>query len=220
MPELMKVKDFVRTVQDLAGGVRIKKRGKNPHYNSKFSNLEDVLTFLNPLFKEHKVLLEQVPVWKLKEGKGEWEFDTTLEIEGDLKTYSLPIYGAEESKMQTHFLAATITYFRRIHLIAIFNLICSDDDAAATLPIQPKDPVNTGVSKKTLDDLKRAFASLNVSVKEIEKRYTKDIDKLSMAEVNDLKLAYDSMKDKKNPKPKIEFFKPDAVEFQMDGGPQ
>ena len=211
MSEKMKVKDFVKKVQHM--DLRVMKRGKNEHHKSTFSTLKDVLTVLNPILKEYDVLIRQRPVFKGERG---WEFDTTIEIGDDSETDSLPIYGAKESKMAMQYIASTITFFRRHALIAKFNLICADDDGNVTLPPRPKkeDKKAAGDRKQTIEEMKRAFAALKVTVKELEARHQMEVDSFGDAQISDLQTVYQSMK--KGGKPKEEFFNMAQFNFGID----
>ncbi len=99
-------------------GLAIKKDASNPFFKSKYMSLDNILTVLNPLLKDHKLL-----IFHATENK---EVVTTVyDIESDEAVSSrFPL--VETNDPQKY--GSCITYAKRYNLSQLFNIITDEDD--------------------------------------------------------------------------------------------
>lgn len=188
-----KVDEFILLVQKEV--CKVNPTVENAFTNSKYADLEDVLDLLNPLFREHNVLLIQSP--EFIPGAG-WALVTTLQREGEGKQWTYPLLGLDgKNAMQS--LGSATTYARRYQLKGIFKLVDSDDDANR---VTASGEASKPARKSDVDKMLRAFAAAHVTKEEIEARYQLDVDQFTAEEMEDLKNVFKELKSGKKDKTK------------------
>lgn len=114
----------------------------NPHFKSKYANLEQVLEIVLPLFSKHGILLTQGP--SILEGQPTLitRFSNTIDqwIESEMLLLT------PKGNMQD--LCGAVTYSRRYSLCAMLGIEQEDDDgnsthAKPTIEEKPKEPSKT-----------------------------------------------------------------------------
>lgn len=132
MSEQKTLNEALASIQAL--GLKAKESGKNPHYNSTYSELEDVWEVLRkPLMDNDIVVTQLVEIPELPQNI---LVTTATHIpSGTAIKSTIPLI---TSKDDMQGLGSAITYARRYALSAMFNIVTSDDDGNGTVGSAPK----------------------------------------------------------------------------------
>jgi hypothetical protein len=136
----------------------ISKDSKNPFYNSKYFDINSLISQVLPLLKENKILLTQ-PV---KDNKV-WTVLTCVET-NEFKDCDIDLPAITDPQK----LGGAITYFRRYGLASLLALQAQDDDGNSTVGSVDNRPTLTQagldyVLKGTLADAQEAIAKRRIS---------------------------------------------------------
>lgn len=166
---------YTKLLEFQKAGISIKKDSNNPHFKSKYADIDEVLEKVKPALSAVSIVLTQIPDANgLKTVLYDTESDTSIES-----------YLEFSQKGDPQKLGSNITYYRRYALVAMLGLEADDDDANAAVakaapakPTQaapkpaaparkPAEPAMTVeaaielIAKTTsLDDLKKTFKGL------------------------------------------------------------
>lgn len=118
--------------------VRVGKNSNNPHYKSKYANLDDIIDMARPILNKHGLAIIQKPVF-LDDGCGVHSVITHASGESyDCGTLTLPLGrggGAQGA-------GSSISYARRYAFAAIFAISLGDDDDGNQAQAQRPAPVS------------------------------------------------------------------------------
>ena len=116
------------------GGAR--KTATNPHFKSKYANLEEVMKACSDILNEHGIYITQ-PI--MKDGE-EYVVRTILtHISGEtLQDDGLPLVGWRGAKNPSQALVAATTYNRRAGLCSLVGIAPADDDGQSLTQDKPK----------------------------------------------------------------------------------
>ena len=116
------------------GGAR--KTSTNPHYDSKYANLEEVMKACSDILNEHGIYITQ-PI--MKDGE-EYVVRTILtHISGEtLQDDGLPLVGWRGAKNPSQALVAATTYNRRAGLCSLVGIAPEDDDGESLTQDKPQ----------------------------------------------------------------------------------
>ena len=136
----------------------ISKDSKNPFYNSKYFDINSLISQVLPLLKENKILLTQ-PV---KDNKV-WTVLTCVET-NEFKDCDIDLPAITDPQK----LGGAITYFRRYGLASLLALQAQDDDGNSTVGSVDNRPTLTQagldyVLNGTLADAQEAIAKRRIS---------------------------------------------------------
>jgi len=136
----------------------ISKDSKNPFYNSKYFDINSLISQVLPLLKENKILLTQ-PV---KDNKV-WTILTCVET-NEFKDCDIDLPAITDPQK----LGGAITYFRRYGLASLLALQAQDDDGNSTVGSVDNRPTLTQagldyVLNGTLADAQEAIAKRRIS---------------------------------------------------------
>ena len=118
------------------GGAR--KTATNPHFNSKYANLEEVMKACSDILNEHGIYITQ-PI--MKDGE-EYVVRTILtHTSGEtLQDDGLPLVGWRGAKNPSQALVAATTYNRRAGLCSLVGIAPADDDGESLTQDKPQAP--------------------------------------------------------------------------------
>jgi len=136
----------------------ISKDSKNPFYNSKYFDINSLISQVLPLLKENKILLTQ-PV---KDNKV-WTVLTCVET-NEFKDCDIDLPAITDPQK----LGGAITYFRRYGLASLLALQAQDDDGNSTVGSVDNRPMLTQagldyVLNGTLADAQEAIAKRRIN---------------------------------------------------------
>ena len=116
------------------GGAR--KTSTNPHYDSKYANLKEVMKACSDILNEHGIYITQ-PI--MKDGE-EYVVRTILtHISGEtLQDDGLPLVGWRGAKNPSQALVAATTYNRRAGLCSLVGIAPEDDDGESLTQDKPQ----------------------------------------------------------------------------------
>lgn len=100
----------------------VKKDWKNPYYKSKYITLDEIMSKLQPLLNEEKLMVYN---YNLKDW---WVRTIVVDLENETETVSSDFVVWWLSDPQS--LAKILTYWRRYNLTSIFNILADEDDDA------------------------------------------------------------------------------------------
>ena len=100
----------------------VKKDWKNPYYKSKYITLDEIMSKLQPLLNEEKIMVYN---YNLKDW---WVRTIVVDLENETETVSSDFVVWWLSDPQS--LAKILTYWRRYNLTSIFNILADEDDDA------------------------------------------------------------------------------------------
>lgn len=100
----------------------VKKDWKNPYYKSKYITLDEIMSKLQPLLNEEKLMVYN---YNLKDW---WVRTIVVDLENETETVSSDFVVWWLSDPQS--LAKILTYWRRYNLTSIFNILADLDDDA------------------------------------------------------------------------------------------
>ena len=100
----------------------VKKDWKNPYYKSKYITLDEIMSKLQPLLNEEKIMVYD---YNLKDW---WVRTIVVDLENETETVSSDFVVWWLSDPQS--LAKILTYWRRYNLTSIFNILADEDDDA------------------------------------------------------------------------------------------
>ena len=114
-------------------GLSVKKDAENPFFHSKYITLDNIITVLDPILKDNKLLVFHKTVEK--------EVVTVLQdVESDDKIESaFPLPEINDPQK----LGSAITYAKRYNLGQIFNIVTDVDDDGNSASKQADDAVRT-----------------------------------------------------------------------------
>lgn len=128
----------------------LSKNASNPFFKSKYLDLGEILTNLEPLLEKHKMLLLQ-PVTSVCVSTEIYDLET-----GDKITSCIPLPQISDPQK----IGSAITYYRRYSLQSLLALQTDDDDGnKASQPVK-KQPFEILESSKTLKELTENYKSL------------------------------------------------------------
>jgi|TARA_R110000796_G_scaffold61004_2_gene141128 hypothetical protein len=127
----------------------ISKNSKNPFYNSKYFDINNLIKHLNPFLIKHKLLLLQ-PITN----------NQVRSVISDLEGNSVESSIKLPKNLDAQKLGSAITYFRRYTLTSLLALQAGDDDAnlAVTKPVLEE---NKGQWNAVVNSLKNDKTDLN-----------------------------------------------------------
>ena len=127
----------------------ISKNSKNPFYNSKYFDINNLIKHLNPFLIKHKLLLLQ-PITN----------NQVRSVISDLEGNSVESSIKLPKNLDAQKLGSAITYFRRYTLTSLLALQAGDDDAnlAVTKPVLEE---NKGQWNAVINSLKNDKTDLN-----------------------------------------------------------
>tara|TARA_R110000803_G_scaffold185054_1_gene247388 strand:+ start:561 stop:1055 length:495 start_codon:yes stop_codon:yes gene_type:complete len=127
----------------------ISKNSKNPFYNSKYFDINNLIKHLNPFLIKHKLLLLQ-PITN----------NQVRSVISDLEGNSVESSIKLPKNLDAQKLGSAITYFRRYTLTSLLALQAGDDDAnlAVTKPVLEE---NKGQWNVVVNSLKNDKTDLN-----------------------------------------------------------
>lgn len=151
---------------------KIKKSSTNPHFRSKYADLNEVLDVCKEALNEEGLVIAQSPG---KDSFGQY-VETSIINPGDAQVLSGKVYfsGAEDNMQKV---GAAITYARRFGLISLLALESEDDDGETAVgrgqeaprkvvqteakpPVAAKNPIPAQTkSSLTRDELNRTIRS-------------------------------------------------------------
>tara|TARA_R100000234_G_C4969917_1_gene165705 strand:+ start:67 stop:642 length:576 start_codon:yes stop_codon:yes gene_type:complete len=130
----MTIHEAFCAAQQKIGGAR--KTSTNPHYDSKYANLEEVMKACSDILNEHGIYITQ-PI--MKDGE-EYVVRTILtHISGEtLQDDGLPLVGWRGAKNPSQALVAATTYNRRAGLCSLVGIAPEDDDGESLTQDKPQ----------------------------------------------------------------------------------
>ncbi|EGT5005388.1 TPA: ERF family protein [Clostridioides difficile] len=133
------IKDLLVSLVDFQKEVEsIEKSSNNPFYNSKYANLDDILTTIRPILAKFDLCITQFPI---SGGNNSVSIKTVLwHSSGQfMESDSVPI---KPSKLDIQGYGATETYSKRYALGSLLQLsFCEDDDGNSQ--VKPPSKKNT-----------------------------------------------------------------------------
>lgn len=154
----------------------VRKDKTNPHFKSKFADINDVLEVLKEPLDKHGILLLQPLTY---DSQGNHNLMTILSFRGQQLEYHA-IIPLEKQTAQS--LGSALTYMRRHTLVSLFGLEQEDDDGSRASKQWPKShtPTITEPQRKRLFAIAKSRQLGETEVKEIIKKHgfesSKDID--------------------------------------------
>lgn len=128
----------------------LSKNASNPFFKSKYLDLGEILTNLEPLLVKHNLLLLQ-PITSVCVSTEIYDTET-----GDKITSCIPLPQISDPQK----IGSAITYYRRYSLQSLLALQTDDDDGnKASQPVK-KQPFEILESSKTLKELTENYKSL------------------------------------------------------------
>tara|TARA_R110000751_G_scaffold15768_6_gene50719 strand:- start:2610 stop:3224 length:615 start_codon:yes stop_codon:yes gene_type:complete len=123
--------------QKLIGGAR--KTATNPHFKSKYANLEEVLKACSDILNDHDIHITQPTMQE----DGKFFVRTILtHISGEtMQDYGVPIIGWEDAKNSAQVFIAGQTYARRGGLSSLVGIAPADDDGESLTQAAPSSVV-------------------------------------------------------------------------------
>ena len=173
---------------------------ENPHFKSKFINLDQLLKKVNPILQQHKLGIMQFPT-----GTG---LITCLFHEPtgeEITSY----YELLLEKKNAQGVGSALTYAKRQIIQAMFSLSAGaeeDDDGEASLADSLDDRI-----KKMVD----AFAGVGISQEDLEDKLKHPIKYITPKEFDDLGMYFKNVKDPKSTNKLNDKFK-NTVDDQAD----
>jgi len=154
----------------------VRKDKTNPHFKSKFADINDVLEVLKEPLDKHGILLLQPLTY---DTEGRHVLSTILSFQGQTLEYST-IIPVEKATAQA--LGSALTYMRRYSLVSLFGLEQEDDDGNRASKQWPKShtPTITEPQRKRLFAIAKSRDIGEDLLKAIIKKHgfesSKDID--------------------------------------------
>lgn len=150
---------------------RVVKTGKNPHFNSKYVELNGLLEAVNEALEANHLFVLQTP--QINE-RGEFVLETLVMHEsGALAARSIwPIKSKDNNDPQK--IGGAVTYARRYSLMALMNVAGEDDDG--NLASQPAKP-------EPADELRSLLSEKEVKPEDFQNRLQKQYRKGKLAEL-------------------------------------
>ncbi len=122
--------------------VKWPKKSTNPHFKSKYLNLDDLMQILNPLLVQHNFVLK-TSIYR--ETGGDWCVCSEI-VNKENKTINSAML-AIPVNLNAQQIGSFITYARRYTICTICNIVGDDDDdanhATAGVPAQNKNKILT-----------------------------------------------------------------------------
>lgn len=137
----------------------VSKDSKNPFYNSKYFDINSLISQLMPLLKKHKVLLLQPVV------NGEVVTRLMCVEKQNFVEGGIPLPEIADPQK----LGGAITYFRRYGLASLLGLAAEDDDGNMTVNAATKKPLLTNDGLQTLIET----GDKNMAIKTLSMRTVK-----------------------------------------------
>lgn len=141
--------DFLNALAAVQDAVSLVRDGVNPHFNSSYTPLPELLTTLRPVMREHGL----VDVFQVSETT---ERGDKLCVTATLTLFHAPTgknvsAGGEIplAKTDAHGYGAAITYLRRYLLVSLLGLIEADDDGNAASDVETKPAAKQSSSRKS-----------------------------------------------------------------------
>jgi hypothetical protein len=136
--------------QKLIGGAR--KTATNPHFKSKYANLEEVLKACSDILNDHDIHITQPTMQE--DGKFFVRTILTHTSGETMEDYGVPIVGWEDAKNAAQVFIAGQTYARRGGLSSLVGIAPADDDGESlTQAAPPKSDKISAQQAVQLNDL-------------------------------------------------------------------
>ena len=140
---------FVKA-QRLIGGAR--KSSTNPHFKSKYANLEEVMKACSEILNDHGIHITQPTMYE----QGVWVVRTILtHISGEtIQDFGVPVLGWQGQQNEAQKFIAGETYARRGGLSSLVGIAPEDDDGNSLTqdkPVMPTKPVELITTEQVED---------------------------------------------------------------------
>ena len=157
-----------------------KKESENPHYKSKYADLDSIITTIRPALKETGLAFIQEAVTDEKGNIG--VCTTLLHISGEYITFN-PVY-IPVSKSAAHQVGSALTYARRYSLGTALGIATDKDDDANAIQPPPRKVTQSQLNKITIEAKKKHLQD-NAQKALVYKYFEKtSLDDLTVAEAN------------------------------------
>lgn len=145
----------------------VAKDASNPHFKSKYMDLDSIIEVYNPVLAQNKVVVFH---------RSEWQslFTTILDTESDTSiTSEFSILNTDPQKR-----GAEITYWRRYNLLQLLNITAEDDDGNSASGKNftkaervAKPPFTQEVLEKLVPNMDK-FSSLTTCIQTAKAKYS------------------------------------------------
>lgn len=118
---------LVKALSEIGG---VEKGSTNPHFKSKFANLETVIEASKPTLAKHGIVLMQFPA---AFSQGAMSLETVLFHESGEWITGSEAFGVATGKQDPQAVGSALTYARRYAQMAVLNMPAVDDDGEASM---------------------------------------------------------------------------------------
>ena len=179
------------------------KSANNPHFKSKYADLDSVMDACRPALNRHGIAVIQPPI---DDESGRYVETRLLHSSGESLSCRVPLI-VQKNDMQGY--GSAVTYARRYGLMCMAGIAPDDDDGNAAVAAAPRQkskpepkPANDAAQKateylsdaETLDDLAERWKSLPNSTRALPAvQKAKDAQKAALQQPENADLDYDNV---------------------------